>query len=136
MSTAVVGLSNLGNTCYLNAALQLLLACEPFMAELQQQQQQQQQPDIQAAAKCQAPASCATLGQQGSQQEAATASHFGKGPLGSALQEALLHVSGESVVSVVLVAQGLSASTSRIFRIKKQGGGATWVNMTMTCHTW
>jgi hypothetical protein len=36
-STAVVGLSNLGNTCFFNSSVQLLLACAPLQQMLLQQ---------------------------------------------------------------------------------------------------
>jgi ubiquitin C-terminal hydrolase len=35
-STAVVGLSNLGNTCFFNSSVQLLLACAPLQQMLLQ----------------------------------------------------------------------------------------------------
>eukprot|EP00775_Hariotina_reticulata_P013930 gene13930-14049_t len=39
-STAVVGLSNLGNTCFFNSSLQLLLACAPLQVMLLQPEHQ------------------------------------------------------------------------------------------------
>jgi ubiquitin C-terminal hydrolase len=56
---AVVGLTNLGNTCFFNSSVQLLLACAPLQLMLQQKEH-----DIT------------------------------RGPLGFALQQALLHASG------------------------------------------
>lgn len=56
---AVVGLTNLGNTCFFNSSVQLLLACAPLQHMLQQKEH-----DIT------------------------------RGPLGFALQQAVLHASG------------------------------------------
>jgi ubiquitin C-terminal hydrolase len=56
---AVVGLTNLGNTCFFNSSVQLLLACAPL-----QQMLQRKEHDIT------------------------------RGPLGFALQQAVLHASG------------------------------------------
>lgn len=68
---AAVGLTNLGNTCFFNSALQLLLAC----------------PQLNAACKPRPAFS------EGGPAPPA----LGKGPLGFALQQALLNVNGEDV---------------------------------------
>ncbi len=71
-----VGLANLGNTCFFNSALQLLLAC----------------PQLNAA--------CET--RPASSEGGAAPAALGKGPLGFALQQALLNVNGGESTCVVL----------------------------------
>jgi ubiquitin C-terminal hydrolase len=84
----VVGLTNLGNTCYLNAAVQLLLACQPFMQELRKQ------PGMGTVHhKSDENINPEVAGQ--TSQDLLSASHFGNGPLGFALKQAIIHANGE-----------------------------------------
>ncbi|GAX76570.1 hypothetical protein CEUSTIGMA_g4016.t1 [Chlamydomonas eustigma] len=61
----VTGMKNLGSTCYLNAAFQLLMACSPFVHEIVKLHKSPQHD-----------------------------SHFGKGPLSYTVKEAVLCMSG------------------------------------------
>lgn len=76
------GLCNLGNSCYFNSSLQLLLSCPPLVAHMLGG------PSPQAAAGREGHA-----GSPGSMAVAAPASRtsLGRGPLGYSLQQAMLH---------------------------------------------
>eukprot|EP00955_Chlamydomonas_euryale_P078980 363227-Chlamydomonas_euryale.AAC.5 len=100
-----VGLSNLGNTCYLNAATQLLLACAPLIAELRalQSGRSSTKNGGRDAAGDAPMAGDGTGtgglgdgggGSGGDGGAAREPPMFGRGPLGFALLQAVLHASG------------------------------------------